>query len=256
MRPTAHPAERGRTPRKAGARQGSAPADPRAHRFYCGPKRSATASQRTASAGPADRQRRPAPQRPPDRRTTPPYEKALPMDQLEARDDAVRDVDPPIDFDAYWEALGDDAAHVGDVNTVPAREPGSEDVSRARSEPGARPDTGVVIEPSDTSPAVEGGAANTRRLLPIGELDVSLVGRGRAVISKDAVADYADRLEELPPIRVALVDDRPVVTAGLHRTQAHERAGRAEIACTVERMTWGEAVRAVVSDNRAHGVRM
>ena len=78
----------------------------------------------------------------------------------------------------------------------------------------------------------------------------------RAGISEEAVEDYAGHLEALPPVRVALVDGRAVVVGGLHRVRAHERAGRAEVPCTVEPMTWAEAVRAAVADNRAHGLRM
>src|SRR4051794_1582444 len=116
------------------------------------------------------------------------------MNEPEARDDVARDVDH---VDALWESLGDDAAHVGDVNTVPVREPGSEDASPARSEPGDRPDTGG-IEQADASPAVEGGGAGACLLLAISGLDLSLVRRGRADVSEEAVEDYTHRLRELP----------------------------------------------------------
>ena len=94
------------------------------------------------------------------------------------------------------------------------------------------------------------------RLLPIADLDLSLVERVRAETSAEAIEDYAAQLDHLPPIRVALVDDRRVVVGGLHRVRAHERAGRLEIPCIIEPMTWAEAVRAAVADNRTHGLRM
>jgi hypothetical protein len=55
---------------------------------------------------------------------------------------------------------------------------------------------------------------------------------------------------------VALVGDRRVVVGGLHGARAYERAGRLEIPCIIEPMTWAEAVRAAVADNRTHGLRM
>ena len=104
---------------------------------------------------------------------------------------------------------------------------------------------------------MEGGGAEACRLLPISELNLSLVGRARAGVSEEVVEDYADHLGALPPVRVALTEeDRYVVVGGLHRIRAHERAGRAEVACTVERMGRAEAVLAAVADNRAHGARM
>ena len=96
----------------------------------------------------------------------------------------------------------------------------------------------------------------TPRLLSIADLDLSLVERVRAGTSAEAIEDYAAQLDHLPPIRVALVDDRRVVVGGLHRVRAHERAGRLEIPCIIEPMTWAEAVRAAVADNRTHGLRM
>ncbi len=101
----------------------------------------------------------------------------------------------------------------------------------------------------------EAGRA-TPRLLPIADLDLSLVERVRADTSAEAIEDYAAQLDHLPPIRVALVDDRRVVVGGLHRVRAYERAGRLEIPCIIEPMTWAEAVRAAVADNRTHGLRM
>jgi ParB-like nuclease domain len=92
--------------------------------------------------------------------------------------------------------------------------------------------------------------------LPITELDLSLVERVRAAASVETIEDYVINLENLPPIRVALVDDRRVVVGGLHRVRAYERAGRLEIPCIIEPMTWTEAVRAAVADNRTHGLRM
>ena len=86
---------------------------------------------------------------------------------------------------------------------------------------------------------------------------MSLVGRARAGVSEDVVDDYVDHLEDLPPVRVTLTDEGGyVVVGGLHRIQAHERAGRTEVACTVERMSRAEAVLAAAADNRAHGARM
>jgi hypothetical protein len=102
----------------------------------------------------------------------------------------------------------------------------------------------------------EGAAAATPRLLPISDLDLYLVNRVRASASTEAIEDYATQLDHLPPIRVALVDDRRAVVGGLHRVRAYERAGRLEIPCSVESMTWTEAVRAAVADNRTHGLRM
>jgi ParB-like chromosome segregation protein Spo0J len=94
------------------------------------------------------------------------------------------------------------------------------------------------------------------RLLSITELDLSLVERVRASTSTEAIEDYAAQLDHLPLIRMALVDDRHVVVGGLHRVRAHQREGRLEIPCIIESMTWAEAVRSAVADNRTHGLRM
>jgi uncharacterized ParB-like nuclease family protein len=94
------------------------------------------------------------------------------------------------------------------------------------------------------------------RPLSIADLDLSLVECVRASTSTEAIEDYAAQLDHLPPIRVALVDNGHVVVGGLHRVRAHERAGRLEIPCIVELMTWAEAVRSAVADNRIHGLRM
>jgi hypothetical protein len=96
----------------------------------------------------------------------------------------------------------------------------------------------------------------TPRLVPLADLDLSLVEGARADTSAEAIEDYAAQLEHLPLIRVALVDDRRVVVGGLHRVRAHERAGRLEIPCIIEPMTWTEAVRVAVADIRTHGLRM
>jgi hypothetical protein len=111
------------------------------------------------------------------------------------------------------------------------------------------------------SPVEEDGLAGEAgraapRLLRIAELDLSLVNRVRASASAEAIEDYAAQLDRLPPIRVALVGNGRVVVGGLHRVRAHERAGRLEIPCIVESMTWAEAVRSAVADNRTHGLRM
>jgi hypothetical protein len=78
----------------------------------------------------------------------------------------------------------------------------------------------------------------------------------RASTSTEAIEDYTTQLDHLPPIRVALVRDKHMVVGGLHRARAHERAGKPEIPCIVEPMNWAEAVRAAVTDNRTHGLRM
>ena len=80
-------------------------------------------------------------------------------------DESVRTFDPFEDLDALWQREADD---VQEGTATPgggarARQPGV-----LRRAVGARgpPDTGV-IEPADTSPAVEGGGAQACRLLPI-----------------------------------------------------------------------------------------
>jgi hypothetical protein len=170
-------------------------------------------------------------------------------------DESIRIIDPFEDFDALWPRIDD--VQEEDSNTgVPAREPGNQASFGARPEPEDRPHTSVT-EPADASPAAEGRAADAPRLLPISELDMSLVGRVRAGVSEDVVDDYVYHLGDLPPVRVTLTDEGGyVVVGGLHRIQAHERAGRTEVACTVERMSRAEAVLAAAADNRAHGARL
>src|SRR4051794_33574561 len=76
------------------------------------------------------------------------------------------------------------------------------------------------------------------------------------MVSKDAIQDYAERPDELPPARVAEIDGRMLLVGGLHRLRAWERAGRSAIPCVVERTSWPEAGQAGVADNKAHGVRL
>ena len=53
------------------------------------------------------------------------------------------------------------------------------------------------------------------RLISIADLDLALVFRVRADTSTKVIKDYAAHPDLLPPIRIALVDDRRVVVAGL-----------------------------------------
>ena len=93
-------------------------------------------------------------------------------------------------------------------------------------------------------------------LLEIAQLDLSLAERVRADITQDAVEDYAAWLDALPPVRVAVLQGKRVVIGGRHRIEAYRQAGRAEIPCIVEPMTWAAAVLAAAADNRLHRVRM
>src|SRR4051812_18032428 len=65
----------------------------------------------------------------------------------------------------------------------------------------------------------------------IADLDLSLVQRVRARVSADAIQDYAERPDELPPARVAEIGGRLWLVGGLHRLRAWERAGRTKLPC-------------------------
>ena len=113
----------------------------RAQRPDTGLRATRRAVGRHVNPFPADRTRRP-PARPPaqpcatvrDNRGT----QMLQPTQHSAGK-SVRAIDPLDEVDALWESLGDDAAQVGDVNTVPAREPGSEDPPARGRSPGTAP---------------------------------------------------------------------------------------------------------------------
>jgi transposase-like protein len=80
--------------------------------------------------------------------------------------------------------------------------------------------------------------------------------QARASISHDAVAEYADAIDALPPVDVFLVVGVPHLVDGFHRLAAHHKAGKSFVRCAIVGTgTLAEAGWCAVKANRGHGLR-
>jgi hypothetical protein len=95
----------------------------------------------------------------------------------------------------------------------------------------------------------------TTCLLPIKEIRLSGGTQMRAEISRDVIEDYAEIIDELPPVTVFDDGKQLFLADGFHRYKAHVFAGRDTIQCEVRKGTRRDAVLFAVSANSRHGLR-
>lgn len=91
-------------------------------------------------------------------------------------------------------------------------------------------------------------------------LEIAKIGRAgatqsRAKIDDDAVTEYTEVLDRLPPSTVFFDGDAYHLADGFHRVAAHERSGRTEVPVEVLQGTLRDAVLHSVGANATHGLR-
>ena len=77
----------------------------------------------------------------------------------------------------------------------------------------------------------------------------------RAEIDQDVVADYAERLADLPPSLVYFDGSAYWLVDGFHRYYAHHAAQKSAMECQVENGTQRQAILIACGANHAHGLR-
>jgi hypothetical protein len=93
-------------------------------------------------------------------------------------------------------------------------------------------------------------------LLPISEIRLNGGTQQRAEINQDAIQDYAEILDELPPVTVFMDTSGVYFLAdGYHRVKAALHAGRDGILCEVRPGSRRDAVLFAVGANATHGLR-
>ena len=76
----------------------------------------------------------------------------------------------------------------------------------------------------------------------------------RERLDEDRITEYAECVDELPPVLVFFDGSTNWLAAGFHRFHAHRRAGIAQIEATVQTGTKRDAILFAVGDNAAHGL--
>jgi hypothetical protein len=92
-------------------------------------------------------------------------------------------------------------------------------------------------------------------ILPIKEIRLNGGTQMRQEINQDVVQDYAEVLDELPPVVVFDDGNKHWLADGFHRVKAAVFAGRDSIRCEIRRGSRRDAVLFAVGANANHGVR-
>ncbi len=92
-------------------------------------------------------------------------------------------------------------------------------------------------------------------MLPLKEIRLNGGTQMRDAISQDTVQDYAEVLDELPPVVVFDDGKQCWLADGFHRVKAAQFARRETIQCEVHKGTRREAVLYAVGANASHGLR-
>lgn len=90
--------------------------------------------------------------------------------------------------------------------------------------------------------------------LSIAELVRDPRAQMRAGLDEDRVAEYAERLDELPPVKAVYDGASYFLWDGFHTTAAHERAGRGEVRAEVQPGDLRMAILLACGANAAHGL--
>ncbi len=97
----------------------------------------------------------------------------------------------------------------------------------------------------------------TAKTLKLDEIRIDGGTQSRAAVNEEAVADYAEHADELPPLSVFFDGAHYWLADGFHRWHALRRTGRTEAACEVRKGTQTDARMYAVSKqaNGAHDDR-
>ena len=120
------------------------------------------------------------------------------------------------------------------------------------------PSSGTMKQPATsgtTKEAPRSDGAKEIVVLPLSELRTNGGTQMRALISQDVIQDYAEVLDELPPIIVFCDGKQYWLADGFHRYKAFQYAGRDSIPCEIRNGTRRDAILFAVGANATHGLR-
>ena len=100
------------------------------------------------------------------------------------------------------------------------------------------------------------GTATTKPcLMPLEDIRLNGGTQMRAQIDLDTIKDYADVIDELPPIVVFDDGKAHWLADGFHRFKAAQFAGREAIACDIHKGSRRDAILFAAQANAKHGLR-
>ncbi len=96
--------------------------------------------------------------------------------------------------------------------------------------------------------------ANTRHL-SLSDITIDPTLQMRVKMSEDAIDEYAENIDKIPPPRVVMDDDGHYYLIDWHRFSSYQKAGKEKAPFEVIKGTWTDALHLAAGSNSDHGVR-
>lgn len=118
----------------------------------------------------------------------------------------------------------------------------------------ARP-WGLGVAWEEMQPHLAAGLATRRKPIDISKIRTDGGTQSRAKLDDAIVAEYAEKLDQLPPVTLFHDGESYWLADGFHRLASHRKGGRNKIAAVVHQGTQRDAILHSVGANSAHGLR-